>query len=77
VDLLVEVAAHGEKYGFEVPCLLVAAKDDLEPDPICHQSSIQVWIALFSVLLCLFSSSLQKGSQSLAILPLAFLLQNL
>ncbi|CAM6019650.1 unnamed protein product [Sphagnum balticum] len=42
VDLLVEVAAHGEKYGFEVPCLLVAAKDDLEPDPICHQSSIQV-----------------------------------
>jgi Ras family protein T1 len=40
VDLLVEVAAHGEKYGFEVPCLLIAAKDDLEPDPICHQSSI-------------------------------------
>jgi hypothetical protein len=74
----VEVAAHGEKYGFEVPCLLVAAKDDLEPDPICHQSSIQVWIALFSVLLCLFSSSLQKGSQSLAInTALSFLLQNL
>jgi hypothetical protein len=72
------VAAHGEKYGFEVPCLLVAAKDDLEPDPICHQSSIQVWIALFSVLLCLFSSSLQKGSQSLAInTALSFLLQNL
>ncbi len=72
------MAAHGEKYGFEVPCLLVAAKDDLEPDPICHQCSIQVWIALFSVLLCLFSSSLQKGSQSLAInTALSFLLQNL
>jgi hypothetical protein len=42
VELLVQVAAHGETNGFEVPCLLIAAKDDLEPDPAIIQSSAQV-----------------------------------
>ncbi|XP_009625701.1 mitochondrial Rho GTPase 1 [Nicotiana tomentosiformis] len=30
-DLLVDVASHGEATGHEVPCLIVAAKDDLDP----------------------------------------------
>ncbi|CAM6008327.1 unnamed protein product [Sphagnum balticum] len=42
VDLLLDVAAHGERCGFEVPCLVVAAKDDLEPDPTCIKSSTRV-----------------------------------
>ncbi|KAH9312713.1 hypothetical protein KI387_027748, partial [Taxus chinensis] len=33
-ELLVEVATHGENSGFEVPCLMVAAKDDLDPHPV-------------------------------------------
>ncbi|GJR98921.1 mitochondrial Rho GTPase 1-like protein, partial [Tanacetum coccineum] len=32
-ELLVQVASHGESNGYEVPCLIVAAKDDLEPYP--------------------------------------------
>ncbi|CAL5381058.1 unnamed protein product [Camellia sinensis] len=32
-ELLVEVASHGEATGYEVPCLIVAAKDDLDPFP--------------------------------------------
>ncbi|KAK4378977.1 hypothetical protein RND71_000839 [Anisodus tanguticus] len=30
-DLLVDVASHREATGYEVPCLIVAAKDDLDP----------------------------------------------
>ncbi|KAJ7296118.1 hypothetical protein O6H91_Y143500 [Diphasiastrum complanatum] len=41
-DLLVEVAAHGETSGFEVPCLLIAAKDDHEPHPAAIQNSARV-----------------------------------
>ncbi|BBN06541.1 mitochondrial Rho GTPase 1 [Marchantia polymorpha subsp. ruderalis] len=41
-ELLLEVAAHGESSGFEVPCLLVAAKDDMEPDPNAIQNSARV-----------------------------------
>lgn len=36
-ELLVQVASHGENNGFEVPCLIVSAKDDLGP----YQSAIQ------------------------------------
>ncbi|GJV49537.1 mitochondrial Rho GTPase 1-like protein [Tanacetum coccineum] len=32
-ELLVQVASHGESNGYEVPCLIVAAKDDLELYP--------------------------------------------
>lgn len=46
-ELLVEVAAHGEMTGLEVPCLLIATKDDLEPDASCIQSSARVWIIYF------------------------------
>lgn len=42
-----EVAAHGEITGLEVPCLLIAAKDDLEPDASCIQSSARVWVICF------------------------------
>ncbi|VFQ69088.1 unnamed protein product [Cuscuta campestris] len=30
-ELLVEVASNGEATGYEIPCLIVAAKDDLDP----------------------------------------------
>ncbi|CAA6659435.1 unnamed protein product [Spirodela intermedia] len=33
-DLLIQVASHGENNGFEVPCLIVSAKDDLDPYPL-------------------------------------------
>ncbi|XP_042482224.1 mitochondrial Rho GTPase 1 [Macadamia integrifolia] len=41
-ELLVEVASHGEASGFEVPCLIVAAKDDLDPYPMAIQDSTRV-----------------------------------
>ncbi|CAN4108729.1 unnamed protein product [Withania somnifera] len=30
-DLLLDVASHGDATGYEMPCLIIAAKDDLEP----------------------------------------------
>lgn len=41
-DLLIEVAAHQEITGLEVPCLLIASKDDLESDPFCTKGSTRV-----------------------------------
>ncbi|KAG0613574.1 hypothetical protein M758_6G112900 [Ceratodon purpureus] len=41
-ELLVQVAAHQEITGLEVPCLLIAAKDDLESDPSCTKGSTRV-----------------------------------
>lgn len=41
-ELLVEVASHGEDTGFEVPCLIVAAKDDLNSFPMAIQESTRV-----------------------------------
>uniref|UniRef100_A0A1U8QAI4 Mitochondrial Rho GTPase 1-like isoform X3 n=1 Tax=Nelumbo nucifera TaxID=4432 RepID=A0A1U8QAI4_NELNU len=41
-ELLVDVASHGEDSGFEVPCLIVAAKDDLDPYPMAIQDSTRV-----------------------------------
>lgn len=46
-DLLVEVASHGEDTGYEVPCLIVAAKDDLDPFPLAIQDSTRVNISLY------------------------------
>lgn len=41
-ELLLEVTAHGESSGFEVPCLLVTAKDDLGPQPAAISDSTRV-----------------------------------
>ncbi|KAG1365447.1 mitochondrial Rho GTPase 1 [Cocos nucifera] len=41
-DLLVQVAGHGENTGFEVPCLIVSAKDDLDPYPLAIQDLTRV-----------------------------------
>ncbi|KAI8555729.1 hypothetical protein RHMOL_Rhmol05G0197600 [Rhododendron molle] len=41
-DLLVKVASHGEANGCEVPCLIVAAKDDLDPFPTEIQDTTRV-----------------------------------
>ncbi|CAH8299727.1 unnamed protein product [Eruca vesicaria subsp. sativa] len=41
-ELLVEVATHGEATGYEVPCLMVSAKDDLDSFPLCIQESTRV-----------------------------------
>ena len=43
-ELLLEVAACGEQTGFEVPCLLVAAKDDLGPNAAAVSDSARVKI---------------------------------
>ncbi|CAI8603440.1 unnamed protein product [Vicia faba] len=46
-ELLVNIAGHGENTGFEVPCLIVAAKDDLESFTSAIQDSIRVrWPAV-------------------------------
>uniref|UniRef100_A0A7N0UFM4 Mitochondrial Rho GTPase n=1 Tax=Kalanchoe fedtschenkoi TaxID=63787 RepID=A0A7N0UFM4_KALFE len=41
-QLLLKVATHGENTGYEVPCLIVAAKDDLDPYPTAIQDSTRV-----------------------------------
>ncbi|WOH09180.1 hypothetical protein DCAR_0728635 [Daucus carota subsp. sativus] len=41
-ELLIKVASHGETTGYEVPCLIVAAKDDLEPHMDALQDSTRV-----------------------------------
>ncbi|XP_073009017.1 mitochondrial Rho GTPase 1-like [Typha latifolia] len=41
-ELLVQVATHGENSGFEVPCLIISAKDDLDPYPSAIQDSTRV-----------------------------------
>ncbi|XP_077241698.1 mitochondrial Rho GTPase 1-like [Tasmannia lanceolata] len=41
-DLLMDVATHGENTGFEVPCLIVPTKDDLDPSPMALQDSTRV-----------------------------------
>ncbi|GAU42800.1 hypothetical protein TSUD_34440 [Trifolium subterraneum] len=41
-ELLEKIASHGEETGFEVPCLIVAAKDDLDSFTSAIQDSIRV-----------------------------------
>lgn len=41
-ELLLQVASHGESNGFEVPCLIVSAKDDLDSYPLAIQDSTRV-----------------------------------
>ncbi|CAO2836671.1 unnamed protein product [Amaranthus hypochondriacus] len=41
-ELLVEVAGHGEDTGYEVPSLIVAAKDDMDPYPMAIHDSTRV-----------------------------------
>ncbi|CAL0320978.1 unnamed protein product [Lupinus luteus] len=41
-ELLVEIAGHGEDTGFEVPCLIVAAKDDQDSFPMAIQESTRL-----------------------------------
>lgn len=53
-----EVAAHGESNGVEVPCLLIAAKDDLEPDSTCAQNAQRVWSNLPMPFFCFLSMHL-------------------
>ncbi|CAL9219681.1 unnamed protein product [Arabidopsis halleri] len=42
IDLLAEVATIGEDGGFKFPCLMVAAKTDLDPFPMAIQESTRV-----------------------------------
>ncbi|PPS04724.1 hypothetical protein GOBAR_AA15914 [Gossypium barbadense] len=41
-ELLMDVAGHGEDTGYDVPCLIVAAKDDLDSFPMAIQNSTRV-----------------------------------
>jgi hypothetical protein len=42
------VATHGENTGYEVPCLIVAAKDDLDQSPQALQESTRVSVLAFN-----------------------------
>ena len=58
-ELLVEVARLGEETGFGVPCLLVAAKFDLDPFPMAaHESAKVDTFFFFSSVTSIFSSHL-------------------
>ena len=48
-ELLEQVAAHGESFGNEVPCLLIAAKDDEESNPSCITTSARVYSLLLTL----------------------------
>lgn len=48
-ELLVEIAGHGEDTGFEVPCLIVAAKDDLDSFPTAIQETTRVFFFLWLI----------------------------
>lgn len=37
IELLCRVARHGEESGFGMPCLLIAAKNDVNSIPISNQ----------------------------------------
>ena len=41
-----DVASHGEDTGYEVPCLIVAAKDDLNSFPMAIQESTRAVTSL-------------------------------
>lgn len=41
-ELLEQVAVHGECFGYEVPCVLIAAKDDEESNPSCITNSARI-----------------------------------
>ncbi|PKA50458.1 Rac-like GTP-binding protein ARAC3 [Apostasia shenzhenica] len=41
-ELLIQIATHGENSGFEFPCLIISAKDDLDPYPLAIQDSTRV-----------------------------------
>ena len=43
-----QVATHGENTGYEVPCLIVAAKDDLDQCAQALQESTRVSILAFN-----------------------------
>ncbi|KAF2325155.1 hypothetical protein GH714_024723 [Hevea brasiliensis] len=45
-EVLVEVTRRGEESGYGVPCILVAAKDDLDPYPMAVQDSLAVCLEL-------------------------------
>ena len=42
IDLLEKVVRQGEHTGYKVPCLLIAAKDDLTPFPRALLDSVKV-----------------------------------
>ncbi|KAJ0451876.1 hypothetical protein HanHA300_Chr15g0572601 [Helianthus annuus] len=42
IELLGQVASHGESTGYEVPCIIIAAKGDLEPNPTALQDSTRL-----------------------------------
>ena len=46
-----EVASHGENTSYEVPCLIVAAKDDLDPYPMAIHDSTRVFTFFSSVII--------------------------
>lgn len=48
-ELLVEVAGHAEDIGYEVPSLIVAAKDDLDAYPMAIQDSTRVVLSLWII----------------------------
>ncbi|XP_073393022.1 mitochondrial Rho GTPase 1 isoform X6 [Physcomitrium patens] len=41
-ELLVQVIAHQEITGYEIPCMIISAKDDLESVPSCTKGSTRV-----------------------------------
>ncbi|XP_058774841.1 mitochondrial Rho GTPase 1-like [Vicia villosa] len=60
-ELLLKVAGHGERTGFQVPCLIVATKDDQDSLTMAIQEATAVFfiisficMIIFIIVLCLF-----------------------
>lgn len=41
---------HGEESSYGVPCLLIAAKDDLDPHPVAVNDSVKVFLLSLTTL---------------------------
>ncbi len=41
---LVKIAGHGEDTGFEMPCLIIVAKDDMDSFPMAIEETVRVFV---------------------------------
>ena len=62
-ELLVEVASHGENTGYGVPCLIVAAKDDLDPYPMAIHDATRVFTSTSRSVIISFALCYSPGCQ--------------
>lgn len=58
-ELLSYVARQGEESGFGMPCLLIAAKNDLDSNPTATKDSVKVFDASFGEIFFSFDTRIR------------------